>query len=119
MGVWTSPWTEGLMLEANRFWFYSLVLSVVWGGIQIRRLQQLSVEIKGDESPEEKIERLQKVSRNAAESQQLKRRLVTDVFDLFIPGDVTGWIRTSSLVVGFTSVVSTTLSMKDVWDRLE
>ena len=49
----------------------------------------------------------------------VKRRIVSDCFDLLIPGHVTGWITTSTAAVGFASVVSTTLSSKDIWDRLK
>jgi len=101
MGAWPSPWADACMFEANKLWFYSLLLSIVWG-------------LLGIISP--------KKSRTLAEGAQnqlvLKRRLVTDIFDVFIPGHVTGWIRTGPIFVGFASVVSTLLSSKDIWDRL-
>jgi len=46
------------------------------------------------------------------------RRLLTDGFDLFIPGHITSWIHTTPAFVGFASMVSTLLASKEIWDRL-
>jgi hypothetical protein len=48
----------------------------------------------------------------------VKRKLVSDCFDLFIPGHVTGYLPTSTATVGVASAVSTVLSSKDIWDRM-
>ena len=102
MGVWPSPWADACMLEANKFWFYSLSLSIIWGILEIVWPKKTKTLAEGAQN--------QRVS---------KRRLLTDFFDLFIPGHVTRWIRTGPVFVGFASVVSTTLSSKDIWDRLQ
>jgi hypothetical protein len=49
----------------------------------------------------------------------IRRRMVVDIFDLFLPGFVTGWLVTTQAFVGFASAVSTILSSKDIWDRLQ
>jgi len=49
----------------------------------------------------------------------VKRRLVSDGFDLFVPGSVTGWISTPPAFVGFATIISTVLSSKDIWDRVQ
>ena len=49
----------------------------------------------------------------------VKRRLISDAFDLFVPGSVTGWIQTPPAFVGFATIISTVLSSKDIWDRLQ
>jgi hypothetical protein len=49
----------------------------------------------------------------------VKRRLVSDGFDLFVPGSVTGWIPTPPAFVGFATIISTVLSSKDIWDRVQ
>ena len=43
MGVWPTPWAEACLLEGNRFWFYSLVFSIVWTCLQLYR----SLSVKG------------------------------------------------------------------------
>jgi len=102
MGVWLSPWADACMLEANKFWFYSLVLSIIWGLVGITKTRKTTM-----------------LAAEGAQNQRvLRRRLVTDIFDIFIPGHVTRWIRTGPVFVGFASVVSTLLSSKDIWDRL-
>lgn len=102
------------MLEANRFWFYSLICSIVWGLVQLFARQEAYVE--PGKSGEKRDGR---TAGKASKPQGVKRRLVSDCFDLLIPGHVTGWISTSIVTVGFAGVVSTVLSSKDIWDRLK
>jgi len=121
IGIWETEWADKCMVEANRFWIYSLVFSIIWGSMQLR--YGPSTKLGGnvsfrEMSTEDKYELLAVQMEAAGEREILKRRLVTDCFDLFIPGHAVGWIRTSSGFVGFASVVSTTLSAKDVWDRV-
>jgi hypothetical protein len=108
------------MLEANRFWFYSLVCSILGGLIQL--FGGLEAE-GGNGKSGEKREALtaHKTMKGAISKslQGVKRRLVSDCFDLLIPGQVTGWISTSTATVGFATVMSTVLSSKDIWDRLK
>jgi len=53
---------------------------------------------------------------------QQKRLLARDAVmyaaDLFIPGAVTGWLRTEPAVVGAAMVVSTLLGSEDIWMRI-
>jgi hypothetical protein len=44
---------------------------------------------------------------------------VSDGFDLFVPGSVTGWLPTPPAFVAFATIISTVLSSKDIWDRLQ
>jgi hypothetical protein len=61
----------------------------------------------------------EKLRSSSSEWRRLIRRLVTDCFDLLIPGSVTGWLVTSPVIAGTTMVISTTLSAKDIWDKYE
>lgn len=109
------------MLEANRFWFYSLGVSVVLGLMQLfsRGGEDRSGNAEGKKnvSESEKDSVVGKKS-HVFRSRVVVRRLLTDGFDLFIPGHITGWIHTSPAFVGFASVVSTLLASKEIWDRL-
>jgi hypothetical protein len=125
MGIYPTSWAETFMVEANKFWFYSLVLSVVSGLLRIFWLSRTHPVFRGisttlgtpsKEYEQEEAEKLRLEAR--LKGRTLKRRLVTDLFDLFIPGHVTGWMRTGTVWVGIASMVSTTLSSIDVWDRV-
>jgi len=125
------------MLEANRFWFYSLVFSIFGGWVELRsggggkkeagkKAVRVGEKVNGGASPIVKgVNRKGEETRGdraaaaAAEKHRTRRRLVADCFDLLIPGHVTGWISTGPSVVGCASVISTLLSSKDIWDRLE
>jgi len=125
--VWQTPWAAKCLVVANRFWFCSLVFSVILGCLQllygpskmVKPGKKLFADKGGDKTARDHLKSQAERMREADERQRLKRRLVTDCFDLFIPGHVVGWIRTGPVVVGFASVVSTTLSFKDVWDRVK
>lgn len=106
MGVWTTPLAQQVMVEGNRFWFYSLVFSVVLGVMEWYE--------QGGAKGGEKGKKKARVDRRP-----VVRRLLTDGFDLFIPGSITGWIRTSPAVVGYATVVSTLLASKEIWDRVK
>lgn len=99
------------MLEANRFWFYSLVFSIVWSCLQLFR---------GDAGKREVVEKekktnLQKLRVATENRQRLRKQIAVDCFDLFVPGLVTGWIQTSLATAGCAAVVSTSLSLNEMW----
>lgn len=116
MGVWPSPWAEACLVEGNKFWFYSLACSILLGWCQ---LYAGGGQLEGTNSEKSKGKKQGVQAR--AEKERLsgiKRRMMADSFDLFIPGFVTGWIVTTHAFVGFAGAVSTVLSSKDIWNRL-
>jgi hypothetical protein len=119
MGVRTTPWTQQCMVEANRFWFYSLLFSIILGGMQLfsEDEQVAGPGVKNKLTSEKRPVNAKTETR--VSRRVIVRRLVTDGFDLFIPGSITGWIRTSPAFVGFASLVSTLLASKEIWDRLK
>jgi hypothetical protein len=115
MGVWSSTWAEACLLEGNKFWFCSLVCSILLGALQLN-VGRGKVKGERGEKPKGK--------KQGAQTQRtylvgIRRRMVADSFDLFIPGFVTGWLVTTHAFVGFAGAVSTILSSKDIWDRLQ
>ncbi|PVH89859.1 hypothetical protein DL98DRAFT_508100 [Cadophora sp. DSE1049] len=129
MGYWPTPLASTCLLEGNKFWFYSLVCSLLWGSLQYLDLRNESHEVARKVTDEKaEAETSFDLEIKAREDFELKRKakmdtiktkLVVDGFDLLSPGFVTGWISTSPSVVGFSSVVSTVLSSKEIWDRLK
>ena len=129
MGYWPTPLASTCLLEGNKFWFYSLAISLFWGLLQYVDARNEFYKVVGKEIDEkpgfetssdlETEARLVSELKRTAELKKLKTKLVIDGLDLFSPGFITGWIRTSPSVVGFSSVVSTVLSSKEIWDRLQ
>jgi hypothetical protein len=114
MGIWTSPWAKRCVLEGHRFWFYSLLCSILLGLMQI-----FGPKVQERGSGKGKSGKKGGTKIIGSKNRGVKGRLVSDCFDLLIPGHVTGWIKTSAVTVGFATVVSTVLSAKDIWDRLK
>lgn len=108
------------MLEANKFWLYSLVCSILWGLLQLFAQAAAAPKENAEKATLDKVGREEGGgSAGPKNLEGVKRRIVSDCFDLLIPGHVTGWITTSTATVGFASIVSTTLSSKDIWNRLK
>lgn len=158
MGVYNTTWAPKVFHEAMKFWFYSLVFSIVLGLVQLYNLSfiteltpKVMFKVKHDQPPhpsqpkaktktkpstvekaasqvlKEPIEGSQSAGTTvdseeeeavSLQKQIIIRKIATDIFDLFIPGSTTGWIETSSLIVGIASAVSTVLGGVDVWDRV-
>ncbi|KAL2075792.1 hypothetical protein VTL71DRAFT_735 [Oculimacula yallundae] len=130
MGYWVTPLARTCILEGNRFWFYSLICSILWGLLQLVDVMTEKEDPKVTDTNNEKEEknssteltakaRKQSDMKRNSEISAIKTKLVIDGLDLLSPGSVTGWINTSAAVVGFSSVVSTLLSSKEIWDRLK
>lgn len=121
MGVWQAEWAKQCLIEANKFWFYALVFSLLWGLVQLFALNYVRSDQK-DKAESSSDEAITSQRRAENEKRQkradIRRRLVVDGFDLLIPGHVTGWISTSAATTGIAGSISTVLSMKDVWDKL-
>jgi hypothetical protein len=120
------------MIEANKLWFYSLAFSILWGMFQLlyKDFGEQALKLTPGKSPEKANGRRAAVptvggDRKGARSvvseerQRVIRGIVSDFFDLFIPGSVLGWISVTSATVGYATVISTVLSFKDIWDRLQ
>lgn len=114
------------MLEANRFWFYSLACAVL---LTLHALWSLpSSSIPGVTEGKSFAERTKaglekrKAEELAAKNGEKRKKLMKDLVmygaDLFLPGDLTGWIRTEQWFVGSAMVVSTLLASEEIWARV-
>ena len=118
MGVHRSSWAEGLFVEANKFWFYSICLSLMLGIVQLWQLSDVlaaAVGVGKDDAEKAKRERKEWEAKRG----MFRKKLVIDGCDLLIPGAATGWIAVHSANVGMASVVSTVLASVDIWDRVQ
>jgi len=129
MEVWPTPWAKQLFLESNKLWFYSLVCSILGSVVQFfnhKRGASKDSKTKEKSSSESAVKTRSRRAKDAekrgggasnAQWVRLVKSVVTDASDIFIPGAVTGWLVTSPLTVGVATVISTTLSSKDIWDK--
>lgn len=127
MGVWKVEWAGMVMMEANRFWFYSLACACM---LTLHGLWNLPsfpapVEVEKGDSFEERTKaglEKRKAVELAAKNGERRKRLVKDLVmygaDLFIPGDLTGWMRTEQWWVGSAMAVSTLLASEEVWEKV-
>ena len=127
MGVLKVDWAGVVMMEANRFWFYSLACAIM---LTIHELWDLPsspavVEVGKGKSFEERTKaglEKRKAEEFAAKNGERRKRLMKDLVmhgaDMLIPGDLTGWIRTEQWWVGSAMAVSTLLASEEVWEKL-
>ena len=77
----------------------------------------ITTEVKDEKGEEELLKRKMELEM-VGKKRKLKRKLVVDVFDLFVPGLVVGWIRTSTAWVGSATVVSSWIALGDIWEEM-
>ena len=127
MGIWKVEWAGMVMMEANRFWFYSLACAFMLTLHCLWNLPPLpaAVEVGKEKSFEERTKaglEKRKMEELAAKTLARRTRLMKDLVmygaDLFIPGDLTGWIRTEQWWVGSAMAVSTLLASEEVWEKV-
>jgi hypothetical protein len=129
MGIWSTTWAARVFVEAMKFWFYSLICSLA---LSQWKLYELMKEPKIPSVPlSEKSEKVSAAAKKAlkkqeqavldlkAKRQAIMKTIVIDGCDLLIPGFVTGWLDTSSAMVGFAGILSTLLASGDVWKRVQ
>ncbi len=110
MEIRSTTWAAALLVDANKFWFCSLVFSLTSCLLQLYRLRSPSAPAAAKARPRATARTL---------SRALKKQVLTDACDLLIPGSVTGWARTSPAVVGVATVVSTLLASEEIWYRVQ
>lgn len=126
MDVHPTPFAKMCFIEANKLWFYSLVCSILLSLVQIFNSDSSAVTKAPSEKDDAKSQvkarskRAKEAEKRIASNEKWRRNvraIVTDASDLFLPGVVTGWLVTGPVTLGVATVISTTLSSKDVWDK--
>ncbi|KAJ9315190.1 hypothetical protein DTO271D3_4643 [Paecilomyces variotii] len=98
MGVYSTSWSDWVLLEAHKFWFCALSLSL---------LGSLWMLLVADKKA------------SASKSSPWLKRIIIDGCDLLIPGSMVGWIAVSPLVVAMSMVASTVLAAQDIWAQAQ
>ncbi|KAL5358770.1 peroxisomal biogenesis factor 11 [Aspergillus floccosus] len=115
MNIYPVSWNKPVLVEAYKFWFYALSLSIVsslWRLVFSAEQPATTKQSKGEKATKAAAEKALAVKgqRNA-----LVKRIVVDGCDLLIPGTFVGWIEASDLTVAMAMVASTLVSGRDVW----
>ncbi|ATZ53068.1 hypothetical protein BCIN_08g06790 [Botrytis cinerea B05.10] len=134
MGVCNTPWSSTCTLEGNKFWFYSLCISIfgeLWDLYHLlvnndTASKSNSQDNSHDSDLATKSADTTQIVMGQSEKNKKKGKSKTQVFlkifentaDLFLPGAVTGWIVSDRGVVGVATVISTVLSSRDIWRRV-
>lgn len=125
MGVVQTTWAADLFVEANKFWFCSLILGILGGLMELSGLYSQASTVKQvveekDGKPEQaKAAEVLETRTREEKWGKIMKKMVTDACDLFLPGSAVGWIPVSSANVGMLTVVSTLLPATDIWARVQ
>ena len=118
MNIWLVPWYTTVLMEANKFWFYAICLSIARtvGELFLGSAAQSETQ-KGQSSINEK----KADSGNASPSKpvlsttSLLNRIVVNSLDLTLPTSFLGWTTPGNLGVGMAMTVSSVLAWGDSW----
>ena len=131
IGATSFGWGFRVQHEANKFWAYSIFASLV-----LTVYQLLFVSSHPDPQPKEtpRPSRTEKKDRitedpktksvpNAPpippEKSVLMRQLVMDSCDILVPCSALGWVAAGPILMGSTMIVSTVLSGRLIWRRVQ
>lgn len=118
MNVWLVPWYTPVLIEANKFWFYAICISVAEAimGLLFRSTTLSNVQDNGAGTQDKRKEAKTRSSKPLPSTVSLLKVIVADGCDLALPGYFLGWLPVSTLAVGMAMVVSTVTSSIDIWE---
>nr|KMM70256.1 PEX11 domain-containing protein [Coccidioides posadasii RMSCC 3488] len=141
LGFHSTKWSRMALIEANKFWFYALLFSIIGN---IWQLFQLYLEPNERQSrgptrqPTNKYSKPKSKRSNGStangsaktkpQSQAHKagypystlvRNLTIHGCDLLIPGTIVGWIEVSPVLVNSAMILSTVLVGRDRWTKTQ
>lgn len=102
-------WAHSIFKESMKFWFYAIILGIVQNIIRLWGVLTAAPVAKDREKVAGRVD--------SAEAGNLVKTIVLDVFDLMIPGSVTGWIKVGSIPLGISALISSVFSLKGIWNR--
>jgi hypothetical protein len=115
MGVARVDWYHPLMTEANKFWLYALMLSVIRCTWELFFPSAPATPYKTSSSESEKSRAKGQQPRPSPRKWPLVKRIIIDGCDLTLPGSFLGWTPVTPLQIGLGMVLSTVLAGHDVW----
>ncbi|TGO14523.1 hypothetical protein BTUL_0052g00610 [Botrytis tulipae] len=134
MGVCNTPWSSTCVLEGNKFWFYSLSISIFGGLWDLYHLvvnndttpkPNSQQDPHGSDLSAKLVENTQVIVEQPGKNKNKEKfkteillKIIENAADLFQPGAGTGWIVSDRGIVGVMTVISTLLSSRDIWRRV-
>jgi hypothetical protein len=124
MGITNTTWGPNLQQESNKFWFYALTSSLLLSMYQIFLASAMFTQPtksttteKVDTSKNEKSSKDVKAQNEAPQRDmsQTYKQFIIDGCDILIPGSVVGWIPADAVTVGVAMSLSSYLSARDIW----
>lgn len=107
MKIHVVPWYAPVLVEANKFWFYAILASIVRTVVQ--RTGLFSGGFKSSKSGK----------KQTSQNPPSLRRLVIDALDLTLPASFIGWVALDDVTIGCFMTVSTILVWRDVWAKAQ
>ncbi|KAL4816669.1 peroxisomal biogenesis factor 11 [Aspergillus spinulosporus] len=115
MGVSRVDWYHPLLTEANKFWFYALMLSLVRCIWELFFPSVPATPSKTSSSGSEKSKAKGQQPQLNPPKWPLVKQIIIDGCDLTLPGSFLGWTPVTPLQIGLGMVLSTLLAGHNVW----
>ncbi|KAL5355812.1 peroxisomal biogenesis factor 11 [Aspergillus floccosus] len=117
MNILLVSWYTPLLMEANKFWFYSICLSLTRA---IWELLFLGATAQSQQSRTDEKEKSEKAPTSpTTSSTAILKRMIVDACDLTLPGSFLGWTPVGDLGVGVAMVISTIVASQDIWAKAQ
>lgn len=113
MNVMLVSWYRPLLVEANKLWFYAIILSI------LRSVCRLFIPVSPQPSETGSNEKAKATEVALPSRTPLVKQIAVDACDLTLPGSFVGWLPVSDLQVGMAMVVSTILSAEEHWVKAQ
>ncbi|KAI5363057.1 Putative peroxisomal biogenesis factor 11 [Septoria linicola] len=129
LGVTTYEWGPKVQMEANKCWFYSISVSIVlclYNWLMPPASTKKNTAQGEEKTNEKKGKKANVVESTIAPSSRswsldpaIRTQLVIDISDLIVPGAAVGWIPVGPIVVGVASTISTLITGRQIWNRVQ
>jgi len=118
MGITAYDWADTAQLESLKFWFYAIAVSIMLTLYDLFFVPR-SRHATSQKPPKSTSTSKRKQSTVKGPQTGLYLDLVTDVFDLVIPGSAVGWIALDKVPVSLAMASSSLIAGKRIWDRVQ
>ncbi len=116
MNIWQVSWYTPLLVEANKFWFYSICASISRNIYSLYRGRPTVTETQPlPDSARAKSQGESSAVSNLATVVPFLRRTIVNACDLALPASFVGWVILDDLHIGIAMTASTVLVWHDVW----
>lgn len=118
MDIWLVPWYGPVLVEANKLWFYAICISLTRSAMQLSAKSAVATKSKSNAVKRKNKTKDISLSDTAPSRPALVKRLVVDSCDLTLPASCVGWLEVGNMGVGLAMVVSTVVSLAEMWEMI-